>query len=116
MKLKSDLSIILSNDNVPSPIQIRFQDTITDIDAVLATKSITREDNLGIGSHVIDLGAITAGNFIFLKSSQDVDMDIDGEVLHLLASKPNMLYLDDFAVLTLTVAVAAEITLAVAGT
>lgn len=114
MKLKTTLELVLSVDNATTPTQIRFSEDLTDSETTLISESITRNESFPIGTNIINMGTIAAGKFLYLKSNQALDLDIDGEVLSVLANKPIMLWVD-FAAISLITSQVSIVSLVVGG-
>jgi hypothetical protein len=78
MRIKETTKIVLSEDTISDPKKIRYSEDFEDIDTTLLTESITKNDTLSTGTHVISMGNIAAGKFLCIKPDADLGISING--------------------------------------
>jgi len=82
--------IIVSEDNINDPKEIRFKTDSEGSDTTALTKNIDRSDDYATGSHTINMGNITSAKWLYLLPVQDITVKIDGSAtpLSLIKDKP----------------------------
>ena len=116
MRFYEKTQIVLSEDTLSEPKQIRFSENFEDVDITLLKESITRHETFPIGVHAISLGNIALGKFLCLKPDFDVEASINGGALQKFrANKVSKLWVE-LTSLSLTVTTQAnEVVVVVAG-
>jgi len=78
MRIQDKVDLVISRDVVNEPNQIRLKEVFTDTDIINLKEVALRQETFPVGTHVISLGNITQGKFLYLKPTQDVGVEING--------------------------------------
>ena len=78
MRYYEKSQILLSEDTLSTPKQVRFSEEFEDVDLSLLKESVTRSEAFPVGTHAIGLGNIALGKFLCIKPAADLDVSING--------------------------------------
>ena len=107
--------IILSEDTLTEPKEIRFQQEDDEIDLETLIDGGGNTKTYPTGTHSIDLSEITLGKWLYIKADKEITISIDaGPALTLIAGKPSEMWLE-FASLSIVTTEDTRITIAIAG-
>lgn len=118
MRYYKKSELIISEDDITSPVQIRFQEKIpgTTTDIVLITDLDHHIETFGIGVFAIDITSFTMVNWFYVKADQAISVKFDGLAsgIAFLANKENEMWINPTAI-EITTTVATRITYVIGG-
>ncbi len=115
MRILQDLTLVLSQDNIATPVNVLFSAVLEVADTTSLTKAKTVNEVFPIGDTVISLGTITTGKFLYVKPTTNVVIDLGNGPITFLAGKQSVLW-TTFTEITVTVSGATnDVFLAIGG-
>jgi len=116
MRYARDSKVVLSEDNTSDPKFINFQakEEVSDLTSLL--DSANRTKSYPIGTHVIDMGQIAEGRWLYIKpTDKDVSISLDGGAQMLFRSGKASEMWVTFTSLSMILTEATRVNLAIAG-
>lgn len=115
MRVYDKSLLLISEDEVSVPKQIRFQSDATVEDLTSVNEVRVATDIFPIATTVVSMGNIAAGKFIFAKPTLDCTLVLGGENISLRAGKESKIWADFTTVSIIETTAPNEITLVIAG-
>ena len=115
MKIYESNTVTISEDNVTDPQQILFKNIseVSDITSITECRNVS--ETFPVGTTVVSMGNIVAGNYIWCKPTNACSLVIDAQVIPIAAGKETKMWCN-FAALSVTVVTAVnKIQLIIAG-
>lgn len=115
MRLYNKTSLIISEDSSTDPKMIRFSEAFEDTDVTLLPEVTVRQETFPVATHVISLGNIAQGRFLFIKPKAQIVASIGGQTLTLRANKVFTAWVEFTSLSIIVSGTPAEVVIALAG-
>jgi hypothetical protein len=115
MRILESVKIVISEDEVSDPQEIRYKTKYETNDDTSITEVVSNELSFPVGTTPVSLGLISAGKFVSVKPEADLTLEIDGEPVNLRANKRSFIWADFTAIQIINGGVAAVIASVVIG-
>lgn len=116
MRVYQSSKIVISKDNATNPQEIRFSSTKEVIDTTTVGESHDASGIYAVGTTVVPMGTIAAGELLIITPAADCDILVDGtESVSLKAGKQSVLWIDFTALSVVVTGVANQIDILIAG-
>ncbi len=115
MRVLEEIKVLISEDNVSAPTEIKYQTDTSVADTASITECVDSSSTFPIGTTVVSLGNIAAGKLIIVKPTTACQIDIGGEVISLRAAKRSIIWADFTAVSIIQAGVTNQISILIGG-